>query len=301
MRYVNESMIESNLSNILKNNEVMWVIKDDAYSFGIERMLYIAIKLGIKHFAVKSIDEGILIRNKYYDSEILVLGKTKDIKRLKAYNLIGTINDYDEYLRYKELNVRAHLAIDVGMNRFGMKRGYLAIINDKIIEAIYTHIYEENEALDKINLIENLANNYGKKYHIGGSIAYGKTKGMIRIGRIIYENSTKFFGNIVNIKKVVVGETVGYDSSYCVKKDCMIGICDIGYVNGLSLFYNGKVSINNKFYDVIGRCCMDQCFIIIDNLVSIGDCVEFYGENISEDEFIIKNNMTKYELFLQMH
>mgnify|MGYP003323064015 CR=1 FL=1 len=45
---------------------------------------------------------------------------------------------------------------------------------------------------------------------------------------------------------------------------------------------------------------MDQCFILIDEHVKIGDKVEFFGEKITEDEFILKNNISKYELFLQI-
>ena len=80
----------------------------------------------------------------------------------------------------------------------------------------------------------------------------------------------------------------------------IVGVCDIGYVNGLNRFYNGDVFINGRYYPVIGKCCMDQCFILIDSLVNIGDDVEFYGDNISEDLFIMKNNMTKYELYLHI-
>ena len=79
---------------------------------------------------------------------------------------------YDEYVKYKEIKARAHLAIDCGMNRFGMKRAYLAVINDKIVEAIYTHIYSSDVVYDKIRFIEELANKYNKKVHIGGSIIY---------------------------------------------------------------------------------------------------------------------------------
>ena len=43
---------------------------------------------------------------------------------------------------------------------------------------------------------------------------------------------------------------------------------------------------------------MDQCFILIDDSVSIGDKVEFIGENIDINTFISDNNMTFYEALL---
>ena len=123
---------------------------------------------------------------------------------------------------------------------------------------------------------------------------------MIRIGKIIYDGAISLFGHIINIKKVLKGESVGYDGIFKASKDCLIGVCDIGYVNGLDILYNGNVVINGRYYRVVGKVCMDQCFVLIDDFVSLGDEVEFFGINISEDEFIDKNKMTKYELLLQI-
>ena len=77
--------------------------------------------------------------------------------------------------------------------------------------------------------------------------------------------------------------------------------CDIGYSNGLNVFFDGRVYINNKYYKCVGKCCMDQCFIVIDNNVKLYDVVEFVGDNIGEEEFILSNKMTKYEFFLNIN
>lgn len=300
MRYVDYDKIKTNLVNILRYNDIIWVIKDNAYGFGIDKMVEIGLSLGIDFYAVKDVNEGVYVKKKFPNVNVLVLGKCNNVGKIKQYDLIGTINDYDDYIKYKDIGARAHLGIDVGMNRFGMKREYIAIINDKIIEAIYTHIYKEDIAFEKIRFLEELANKYNKKYHLGGSLVYKKTGGLIRIGRLIYENTMMLFGKIISIKKVNKGEGVGYDSLFIADKDCLIGICDIGYVNGLNRFFNGRVVINGRYYNVVGKVCMDQCFILIDSFVDIDDEVEFFGTKISEDEFILKNNMTKYELFLQI-
>lgn len=46
---------------------------------------------------------------------------------------------------------------------------------------------------------------------------------------------------------------------------------------------------------------MDQCFILVDEDVKLGDEVEFFGKTISEDEFIKSNRMTKHEMFLKIN
>ncbi|MDE5546408.1 MAG: alanine racemase [Anaeroplasmataceae bacterium] len=302
MRQIKEEVLEQNIRNILKTNRLMLVVKDNAYGFGIHRIVPLAKRLRVKDFAVKSIEEGKLVKSLFNEANVLVLGKVKqkDIADLKRYNLIPTINDYDDYIAFKENKIPCHLAIDTGMNRFGMKSGYLALINDSIVHAIYTHCYN-NQNRHKIKFMERLAKDYLKPIHIGGSIAYNQTKEMLRVGKMVYENALYFYGQIVNIKHLKKGETLGYDGLYQAPQDVIIGVCNIGYSDGLHLFYHGNVQIRNKYYSVVGRCCMDHCFILIDEIVQIEDEVEFFGKNISEDQFIEYNSMTKYEMFLQIN
>ncbi|MDE5855759.1 MAG: alanine racemase [Anaeroplasmataceae bacterium] len=302
MHKIKEEILEKNIKTILKTNQLMLVVKDDAYGFGINRVVPLAKKLWVKDFAVKSIEEGKLVKSIYKEANVLVLGKIKrkDLIDLKKYNLIPTINDYDDYIIFKENKIPCHLAIDTGMNRFGMKSGFLAIINDSIVKAIYTHCYNDQNR-HKIKFMERLSKDYLKPIHIGGSIAYNQTKEMLRVGRMVYENALYFYGQIVNIKHLKKGETIGYDGLYQAPNDVIIGVCNIGYSDGLNLFYHGNVQIKNKFYSVVGRCCMDHCFILVDEDVQIEDEVEFFGKTISEDQFAEYNHMTKYEMFLQIN
>ena len=173
----------------------------------------------------------------------------------------------------------------------------MAIINDPIVDEIYIHVYDEN-VNEKIKFIEQLGKSYHKKIHIGGSVCYGKTNSKLRIGRLIYENSLEFYGEIVNIKKVKELETVGYFGLYNNNKESYIGVCNIGYSNGLAVYSKSRVCINDKFYELVGRCCMDQCFIKIDDTISINDKVEFIGKHIGIDVFSKENNMLVYEALL---
>lgn len=298
---IDYNKIRNNILNLKKNNDLILVVKDNAYGFGIKPVVKIAQELNIHKFAVKSIEEGILVRKLDRMALVLILGKLKKVhfNTLKVYNLTPTINDYDDYIFYKENKIACHLEIDLGMNRFGMKNNYLAIINDSIVKAIYGHIYNDNYT--NINKIKKIANNYLKDYHVGGSCVINKVEGTIRVGKAIYEHCLAFKGRIVNIKSLEEKETVGYDGHYTARNNCLIGVCDIGYSNGLKLFFHGRVFINDNYYQCVGKCCMDQCFILIDDKVKIGDEVEFFGDKINEDEFIVQNSMSKYEMFLQIN
>lgn len=302
MKIIREEIIEQNINRIKQFNDVILVLKDQAYGFGLERVVKLALKQGLRFFAVRSIEEAETIASITKEANILIIGKVeRNILKLSNPQFIMTINDFSDYLFCKEYSIRAHLAIDVGMNRFGMKSGYLAMINDPLIEAIYTHVYAKDVVDEKIELIESIATRYHKKYHIGGSMVFGHTNAMIRVGRLAYENALILEGKILLLKTIEKNETVGYDGSYIAKERKIIAVCNIGYVNGLYLYYHGCVMIRQKRYPVIGRCCMDQCFVLVDEMVEEGDSVEFFGESISEDYFCYHNHMSKYELFLQIH
>ena len=302
MRLINESIIKSNIERLKEKNEIMLVVKDNAYGFGICRVVNIARQLGVNDYAVKNINEAIVVRTINKNANILLLGKSRKswIEEIKKYKIMPTINDFDDYLLFKDHKIKSHLAIDIGMNRFGMKDGYLGIINDDIVDSIYVHVYSK-ESFSKIKEIEDLANKYNKKIHIGGSNIIGRTHNKIRVGRAIYQGALSLIGEIVNIKKIVNGESVGYDSYFSTTKEEIIGVCDIGYSNGLNLFFNGRVKINGNYYQCVGKCCMDQSFIIIDNNVKIGDKVEFFGREILEEEFLLHNNETRYEMYLNIN
>lgn len=301
MRVIKKDVLNNHIKKLSEEKTFILVVKDNAYGFGIELLVELGMKHGIFMFAVKNIEEARCVRKCSEKVSILLLGKLnpKLLNDVIELNVIPTINDYDDYLLFKENHINAHLAIDIGMNRFGVKNGYLAIINDPIVKAIYTHVYEK-EALEKIAWIEDLALRYQKPLHIGGSMAYRHTRAPLRVGKMIYEDAIYYYGNIVNIKSLKKGETVGYDSHYKADDDILIGVCDIGYSNGLNLFYTGQVAIHNKLYQCVGRSCMDQCFILIDEQVSIGDEVEFFGKTISEEYFAQHNQMSRYEVFLNM-
>ncbi|MBO5711221.1 MAG: hypothetical protein J6R47_00140, partial [Acholeplasmatales bacterium] len=134
--------------------------------------------------------------------------------------------------------------------------------------------------------------------HIGGSIAYHYTNLPIRIGRIIYDDADALYGSIVYHHKAYKGEEVGYDGSYVLDHDTTIAIIDVGYSNGIRRDFSGEVYIKGKRAKVIGKVCMNHIYVACDFDIKIGDIVEFFGENMSKDEFLCKNFMTNYESFL---
>ncbi|MFT4145941.1 MAG: serine racemase VanT catalytic subunit [Mobilitalea sp.] len=133
-----------------ENCELMAVVKAKAYGHGTYEISTCINRLGVKAFAVATIDEGIELRRYGIQGEILILGYTNPLraKELHKFDLSQTLIDYNyaEDLRQQGFRLKAHIKIDTGMHRLGFD------FNDtsKIIEVfkgkgfdicgIYTHL-----------------------------------------------------------------------------------------------------------------------------------------------------------------
>lgn len=153
--------IEINLRNLEHNvetikekmqpqSELMAVVKAKAYGHGEYEISTCLNKMGVKAFAVATIDEGIRLRKYGIKGEILVLGYTAPERawEVKKYHLIQTVLDYDyaKSLNKQGVRIKVHIKVDTGMHRLG-------IPHDRWLEAeeifqmkylnvcgIYTHL-----------------------------------------------------------------------------------------------------------------------------------------------------------------
>ena len=89
--------------------------------------------------------------------------------------------------------------------------------------------------------------------------------------------------NIISIKQVRAGETIGYSQTYQAQKDRQIAIIGIGYGDGYpwSLLESAYVLLNNKKATILGRVSMDMMAIDITEIenVNFGDSVLIWGED----------------------
>ena len=153
--------IEINLNN-LKHNvktlksampqgcDLMAVVKANAYGHGALQISECINRMGVKAFAVASIDEGIELRRHGITGEILILGFTSpaQTRELHKYKLTQTLIDYDYAvaLNGQDYNIKAHVKIDTGMHRLGFESTDTEAIAKAFalrhieISGIYTHL-----------------------------------------------------------------------------------------------------------------------------------------------------------------
>ncbi len=142
-------------ANLLRNLmppgcEMMAVVKANAYGHGAVKVSKCMNEIGVRAFAVATIDEGIELRRNGIQGEILILGYT-DVSRAKElhhYNLIQTIIDYYYalLLNNSQYPIQAHIKIDTGMHRLGIcveeadRVAEVFCLDGLEVSGIYTHL-----------------------------------------------------------------------------------------------------------------------------------------------------------------
>ena len=173
---INKEKVLENFKRIKKINEnIIWVLKDDAYGLGIANILPILIKEKCNNFAVAYIEEALLLKKIF-----LLNQKGNEIKLnvmclnyIDLHNLEKAVNNeieitlfsiaqLDKYIeKLKQLDlkkkIKFHLKFNTGMNRLGFDFEEITILSKKLeklqkdditfeIKSIYSHIaHIENE------------------------------------------------------------------------------------------------------------------------------------------------------------
>lgn len=112
------------IQRVLPNGcNMMAVVKAQAYGHGGWQIAEHLNRLGINHFAVATLGEGIELRKKGIKGEVLILGYTHEsaIHQLAAYRLTQTVVDveYAKKLSACSVKINVHIKIDTGMGRLG--------------------------------------------------------------------------------------------------------------------------------------------------------------------------------------
>ncbi|WP_107943335.1 alanine racemase [Metasolibacillus fluoroglycofenilyticus] len=106
---------------------------------------------------------------------------------------------------------------------------------------------------------------------------------------------------LVHVKELAAGQTVGYGATYTAEEDVFIGTLPIGYADGLLRKLTGQtVLIDGQRAPIVGRICMDQCMILLPKAYTVGEKVTLIGTQqnvtISLDEWANKLETINYEI-----
>ena len=315
----------SYLRSISNNAELFPVIKADAYGHGSLRIAEELVKMNISTVCVATYLEIKELIESKISIDVLHLGKISYAK-FDIYfnqNVIVTVNSIEDVdkicllTKDKNKSIRCYIKLDTGMNRMGCKEEEFDTIYKKIItndlislEGIYSHLSSSNNIESPSNKkqfkmflkIINTLKNSSLKFHIlnsAGIFNFNEfSLSAVRPGLSIYGISPICINNnlkpimklkapIVHLKKVLNGESIGYDCKYLAEDDINIAIIQCGYADGLSKDFenNGLVFFRKKKYSIIGKISMDLFAIDCkEDTFQINDEVTIWGGNSSNSQ-----------------
>lgn len=141
-----------------EGQELMAVVKADAYGHGAAKTARCLQKHGVHAFAVACLGEGIALRKAGVRGTILILGYTapEEVPLLRRWRLTQTVADeaHGHALASQGRRVRAHLALDTGMHRLGVpasdREALARLFQEKNlrIDGVFSHLCVSDSLTD---------------------------------------------------------------------------------------------------------------------------------------------------------
>ena len=201
-----------------------------------------------------------------------------------------------------------HICVDTGMSRIGFQvNEESADVCKKICEldninaeGIFSHFATADEkditkalAQQKrfktfISMLEARGLSIEIKHinNSAGIMVFDEQFDMVRSGIITYglypseeidhsiiklKPAMEWLTTISHIKTLEAGREISYGGTYVTKKDTVVATIPVGYADGYPrcLSNTGKVIINGRYADIIGRVCMDQFMVDVTNIPDV--------------------------------
>ncbi|WP_120913555.1 alanine racemase [Helicobacter pylori] len=194
----------------------------------------------------------------------------KKIRALKGLEIEGIFT----HLSNADAKIKTH-----AKNQMKAFNAFLEQLLDQKIEFQYRHAYNSAGILSLCNGNENRFLNLYRP----GIMLYGfyPSNGMKESCPTILKNVISLKAQIVQIKSVKKGEFIGYGKHFYTNEETLVGVLALGYADGLirALGNRIQVAINNQLAPLIGKVCMDQCFVKLNNIqAKEGDEVILFGD-----------------------
>ncbi|MGL2644243.1 alanine racemase [Helicobacter pylori] len=194
----------------------------------------------------------------------------KKIRALKGLEVEGIFT----HLSNADAKIKTH-----AKNQMKAFNAFLEQLLDQKIEFQYRHAYNSAGILSLCNGNENRLLNLYRP----GIMLYGfyPSNGMKESCPTILKNVISLKAQIVQIRSVKKGEFIGYGEHFYTNEETLVGVLALGYADGLMRALGNRIQvvINNQLAPLIGKVCMDQCFVKLNNIeAKEGDEVILFGD-----------------------
>jgi len=335
---VNPDALANNLSRVREFSpgcRIMAVIKANAYGHG---MLAVAKYLhAADMFAVAMPEEAFALRVAGCTKPLLVLhgfSNTDELEKFSATQISTVVHQSQQLDQLLESHLSAALdvwlKVDTGMHRLGVAvedvESYFGLlrnssnVNNVYIMSHFSNADEINNILNnnQLELFIKVTNDINVDCSMANSAAVMRLPkshfDVVRPGIMLYGSSPfadssaadlglqavmQLESELIGIKSVSAGESIGYGSTYVAETDITMGLVAAGYADGYPRHAkNGTpVWINGQRCNLIGRVSMDSlCIDLTGVTAGIGDRVVLWGNELSVDEIAAASESIAYEL-----
>ena len=257
---------------------------------------------------------------------------------LEIYSL-NQLQDFVNYRQGKLLPLGIHLKLDTGMSRLGFREEDMPALLDILqqfklnIISVFSHLSSsEDEGDDGFSHLQ--AQRFLMRYdQISEALAYQPKRhllnsagivrfpeyhfDMVRLGLGLYgidssgvaqdrlEKVHTLKARIIQIKKLLPGDYVGYNRRHKVEQPTTIGVLNIGYADGFMRRcgnHRYQVLVNGHKVPVIGNVCMDLSMIDLTHAGSVaeGDEVILFGKDLPIEAMATACDTIPYEILCRI-
>jgi alanine racemase len=224
--------VENFKDKLLDNQELLVMVKADAYGAGIVQTTRFLEANGIKHFGVAYLKEAITLRNSGVKSEIVVFSgllpneyqEAINVEAIYSVSNIETLEQLNRHAKLANRIVKVEIAIDTGMTRLGFNKDEVESLANSLTEfsniqvhGIYSHLSQADTnkdftnkqitAFDEcVNILKNheIIPRYIHLCNSAGILRYNSPKyNLVRLGIGLYGfHPDKSMKNDINLKGI---------------------------------------------------------------------------------------------------
>ncbi len=347
---VDLAAIEANwrvLSHELLTVECAAVVKADAYGLGLVQVTTRLAKAGCKTFFVADLAEARTVRSHAPEAVIYVLdGFTPDwgdgfieINARPVINSTTELAEWDAFAGARAWQGGAALHVDTGMRRLGIAPDEAAAlaprtqtenhgialllshlacaeIPDHPLNASQIAMFRELHMLYSgipASLVNSSGIYLGRAAHFDlgrpGAALYGVNPTPGRPNPM--QSVVELTGRILQIRKILRDETVGYGATWTAKRASRIAVVALGYADGVmrggsgtDQRQGGAAIVAGKRCPIAGRISMDLVCIDVtdlpDGAVHRGDAATLIGSDLTVDDVAAAAGTIGYEILTRL-
>lgn len=300
--------------------QLMCVVKADAYGHGMQRVAPVMAKAGADAFGVATLEEAVALRNSGIDQPIVawMWDAEADITGALASRIHVAVPSLAHARALVETDVPASVYIEVetGLHRSGVDPAQWDEVFSLLRSApqitvlgLMSHFAcadepqhphndeQESQFRRALARARELGLECPVNHLANSPAALSRPSArfeMVRVGLALYGHepipgldhglkpAMTWAATVFNVKPIAAGEGTCYDLTWTAEKPGQLATVAVGYADGLPRAFQGglQVGIGGKLYPQVGRVCMDQIVISLEDNefgVQAGDEAIIFG------------------------